>query len=93
MESVRSLGDTPLVVVASGVPNPQFGDSAEDFQRFWSGESEKLVRLSNRGRFVYVEHSTHDLPGDATTEVVDAILWCIAASKDLPEYEVWQGEK
>ncbi len=93
MASVRTLGDTPLVVVASGVPNPQFGASAAEFQRYWRSESEALAGLSTRGRFVFVEDSTHDLPGEATDEVVDAVLWCIAASKDLPEYEVYQGEK
>ena len=93
MASVRTLGDTPLVVVASGVPNPEFGASASEFQRYWRSESEALSALSTRGRFVFVEDSTHNLPGEATDEVVDAILWCIAASKDLPEYEVYQGEK
>jgi pimeloyl-ACP methyl ester carboxylesterase len=93
VESVQSPGDIPLVVVASGVPNPQFGESAESFQRFWAKESEALAKLSTRGRFVYVGDSTHDLPGDATDEVVDAVLWCIEAAADRPEYEVWQGEK
>jgi pimeloyl-ACP methyl ester carboxylesterase len=93
MASVRSLDDMPLVVIASGVPNPQFGASAAEFQRFWRDSSEDLSRLSTRGRFVYVEGSTHNLPGEATAEVVDAVLWCIAASQDLPEYEIWQGEK
>ncbi len=93
VESVTSLRDMPFVVIASGVPNPEFGESAESFQAFWRQESEALVRLSSRGRFVFVEDSTHDLPGDATDEVVDAVLWCIAASEDMPEYEVWQGEK
>jgi pimeloyl-ACP methyl ester carboxylesterase len=93
IESVRSLDDKPLVVVASGVPNPEFGASAEAFQRFWRTESEALTRLSSRSRFVFVEDSTHDLPGNATAEVVDAVLWCIEASQNPPEYEAWQGEK
>jgi pimeloyl-ACP methyl ester carboxylesterase len=93
VESVSTLRDMPFVVIASGVPNPEFGKSAEAFQAYWRQESEALVRLSTRGRFVFVEDSTHDLPGDATDEVVDAVLWCIAASEDIPEYEVWQGEK
>ena len=93
MASVRSLDDMPLVVIASGVPNPQFGASAEEFQRYWRDSSEDLSHLSMQGRFVFVEDSTHNLPGDATEEVVDAIRWCIAASRELPEYEIWQGEK
>lgn len=93
MASVRSLGDMPLVVIASGVPNPQFGASAAEFQEYWRQSSEELSGLSTRGRFVFAEGSTHDLPGEATGEVVDAVLWCIAASENLPEYEIWQGEK
>jgi pimeloyl-ACP methyl ester carboxylesterase len=93
MASVQSLGDMPLVVIASGVPNPEFGDDAAEFQDFWRDSSEKLSRLSTRGRFIFLKNSTHDIPGDAPGQVVDAVLWCIAASQNLPEYEVWQGEK
>jgi pimeloyl-ACP methyl ester carboxylesterase len=93
VESVNTLRDMPLVVVASGVPNPEFGGSAEPFQQYWRRESEALTDLSSRSRFVFVQDSTHDLPGDATEEVVEAILWCIATSQETPEYEVWQGEK
>lgn len=93
MASVRSLGDMPLVVIASGVPNPQFGDSAAEFQEFWRDSSEQLSLLSTRGRFVFVPDSSHNLPGDAPDEVVEAVRWCIAASENVPEYEIWQGEK
>jgi pimeloyl-ACP methyl ester carboxylesterase len=93
MASVQSLDDMPLVVIASGVFNPQFGTSAAKFQHYWRDSSEELSRLSTRGRFVFVADSTHDIPGDAPGEVVDAVLWCIAASQNLPEYEIWQGEK
>jgi len=93
MASVTSLGDMPLVVIASGVPNPQFGASAAEFQEYWRDSSEELSHLSTRGRFVFVAESTHNIPGDAPEEVVDAVRWCIAASQDLPEYEIWQGEK
>jgi pimeloyl-ACP methyl ester carboxylesterase len=93
MASVKSLGDMPMVVIASGVPNPQFGASAAEFQEYWRDSSEQLSHLSTRGRFVFVENSTHNLPGDAADEVVEAVLWCIAASENLPEYEIWQGEK
>jgi len=73
VETIPSLGTMPLVVVASGVPNPQFRDDADEFQRFWRDSSKQLTALSMRGEFVYAENSTHDLPNDATDTVVEAI--------------------
>jgi len=93
MASVRSLGDTPLVVIASGVPNPEFGADAAEFQRYWSRSSEELSSLSTRGRFVFLKDSTHDIPGDAPGEVIDAVYWCIAESEMISDEEIWQGEK
>jgi pimeloyl-ACP methyl ester carboxylesterase len=93
MASVRSLGDTPLVVIASGVPNPEFGADAAEFQRFWSRSSDELSTLSTRGRFVFLHDSTHDIPGDAPGEVIDAVYWCIAESEMAAGYDAWQGEK
>jgi len=79
--SIRTLGNMPLVVVGSGVPNPQFGESAAAFQEFWRESNEKLARLSTRGRFVYAPNSTHDIPGDAPDIVVDAVRTVIAESQ------------
>jgi pimeloyl-ACP methyl ester carboxylesterase len=93
MASVKTLGDMPLVVIASGVPNPDFGQDAEAFQQFWRRSSEQLSTLSTRGRFVYLEDSTHDIPGDAPGEVIDAVDWCIAESAMATDIDVWQGEK
>jgi pimeloyl-ACP methyl ester carboxylesterase len=73
VKAIDSLGDIPMIVVGSGVPNEGFGDSAAVFQEFWRGSSEALAKLSTRGRFVFVEGSTHNIPGDATDVVVDAI--------------------
>jgi len=81
MASVRSLRDLPLVVIASGEPNPQFGADAAEFQQYWSQSSEELSSLSTRGRFVFLRDSTHDIPGDAPGEVIDAVYWCIAESE------------
>lgn len=93
VSSVTSLGDTPLVVVASGVPNPGFGDDAVEFQEFWRESSEKVSRLSTRSRFVYAKESTHKIPGDATQVVVDAVRWCIEQSSMEPEYQGWTDDK
>ena len=73
LKSIESLGDLPMVVIGSGVSNPSFGDSAVAFQEFWRESSEALAGLSSRGRFIFVEESTHNLPGEATQEVIDAI--------------------
>ncbi|MDH3198809.1 MAG: alpha/beta hydrolase [Candidatus Krumholzibacteria bacterium] len=79
--SIQSLGDMPLVVVGSGVPNPQFGASAAEFQVFWRESSERLSRLSTRGRFVFAAGSTHDIPGDAPETVVEAVRSVVAESQ------------
>lgn len=73
LAQVESLRDLPFVVVGSGVPNPAFGDSASAFQKFWRKSNESLSHLSTRGRFVFVEGSSHNLPREATARVVAAI--------------------
>lgn len=72
--SIGSFGDIPLIVVASGVPNPMMGDVAEAFQRFWAAESESLATKSSRGQFVFAETSTHRLHADAEDLVAERIL-------------------
>lgn len=71
---VSSFGDMPLVVVASGVPNPAFGDSAESFQSFWAAQSQALAAKSSRGEFVLAETSTHRLHDDAEALVAERVL-------------------
>jgi len=72
--SIDSFGSLPLVVIASGVPNPMFGDAAEAYQEFWAAQSEALAAKSSRGRFVFAETSTHRLHDDAVDLVADRIL-------------------
>ncbi len=72
--SVETFGDVPLVVVASGVPNPMFGDVAGEYQEYWVAESEALAAKSSRGTFIFAESSTHRLHDDASDLVADAIL-------------------
>lgn len=71
---IDSFGDTPLVVIAAGVPNPQFGDAATDYQRYWIGESQALAERSRRGRFILAEDSTHRLHADVEDLVVETVL-------------------
>jgi pimeloyl-ACP methyl ester carboxylesterase len=93
VEAIPSLGATPLVVVASGVPNPQFEPYADEFQQFWKESSEKLTALSVRGEFLYAENSTHDLPGDATATVVEAIHRAVSLSEEPLEPTYYPGDK
>jgi len=71
--AIASFGAIPLVVVASGVPNPGFGVIAEAYQQYWAEQSKALVAKSSRGRFVYADRSTHRLQVDAVDRVVDEI--------------------
>lgn len=77
--SIASFGDIPLVVVASGVPNPGFGDVAESYQDFWAAQSEALVAKSSSGQFVFAETSSHRLHDDAEDLVADIILSMVSS--------------
>ena len=72
--SVASFGAIPLVVMASGVPNPIFGDVAEPYQLYWAEQSEALSAKSSQGRFVFAETSTHRLHDDASDLVSEIVL-------------------
>jgi pimeloyl-ACP methyl ester carboxylesterase len=71
--AIETLGATPLVVIASGVPNEMFGDVAEEYQGFWIDESRAVAAKADRGEFVLAEHSTHALHRDAADVVLSAI--------------------
>jgi len=79
--SVDSFGDTPLVVVASGVPNPMFGDVAEAYQEYWAAESEALASKSSRGTFLFAESSTHRLHDDAADLVANTIIGMVRSAR------------
>lgn len=82
--SIASFGDIPVSVVASGVPNPAFGDVADSYQRFWAEQSESLATKSSRGRFVFAENSTHRLQDDAADLVADTILSMVESLRGPP---------
>jgi pimeloyl-ACP methyl ester carboxylesterase len=71
---IASFGTIPLVVLASGIPNPMFGADADSYQAFWAAESKALARKSARGEYIFAERSTHQLHDDAEDTVVDAVL-------------------
>jgi pimeloyl-ACP methyl ester carboxylesterase len=78
---IKSFGDTPLVVVGSGKPNPAFGDSAEAYQGFWVEQNRELADRSSRGMFVLASESGHYLHEDAPDVVLDAIRQAIEAAR------------
>ena len=71
---IESFGEIPLIVIASGRPNPAFGDVADEFQRYWIDRSRALAARSDRGRFVPAEQSSHMLHLDAPDLVASSIL-------------------
>jgi pimeloyl-ACP methyl ester carboxylesterase len=79
VSSIVSFGDIPLVAIASGVPNPMFGDVAEAYQKFWSAESEALAVKSSRGQYIFAESSTHRLHDDAEDLVIDRVLSIVSS--------------
>jgi len=72
-DSIKNLGDIPLIVVSSEKFNPQMGESAEDFQRFWIQSNERLSRLSRRGKFVLATNASHHIHLDAPETVIRAV--------------------
>lgn len=71
---IDTFGQIPLIVIASGKPNPGFGDVADEYQRYWAGESRKLAAKSGQGQFLLAPQSSHHLHIDEPDLVVEAIL-------------------
>ena len=78
---VEGFGDLPLIVLASGVPNPEFGDSAEAFQEFWIESNHGLAELSTRGEFKLAAESGHHIQRDDPELVLDAINQVLDAAR------------
>jgi pimeloyl-ACP methyl ester carboxylesterase len=74
VDRVATFGEIPLVVVASGQPNPAFGPVAEEFQKYWAAQSRAIADKSKKGKFVLVEESSHQLYRDVPELVERAIL-------------------
>jgi pimeloyl-ACP methyl ester carboxylesterase len=72
--AISTYGDTPLRVIASGVPNPMFGEDAAGYQQYWIDQSRALAAKSSRGQFILAEDSTHRLHTEAADLVVETIL-------------------
>jgi pimeloyl-ACP methyl ester carboxylesterase len=83
--AVETFWKTPVTVIASGVPNPAFGDVAEEFQAFWADESRKIAARSDRGEFVFAAKSTHRLHEDASDLVLASVMSMIERLPDPME--------
>jgi pimeloyl-ACP methyl ester carboxylesterase len=82
---VSSFGDMPLVVLAAGKPNPAFGEVAEEYQKYWVGQSRALANRSTKGKFIHAEGSSHYLYLDVPELVAQNILSVV--------YEVRGGKR
>jgi pimeloyl-ACP methyl ester carboxylesterase len=78
--AASSFGGLRLFVIASGRPNPRFGEEAEAWQKYWIEESRKLAGLSSSGEFVLAEASGHQIHQDAPGVVLAAIRKLLSAS-------------
>jgi pimeloyl-ACP methyl ester carboxylesterase len=82
MAAIESLGDLPLVVIASGRPNPVFGDSAAAFQQFWIESSRSIAALSAQGELVVAEESGHHVHQEQPALLVETVTRLVAALRD-----------
>jgi pimeloyl-ACP methyl ester carboxylesterase len=80
--AIESFGDMPLIVLASGEPNPAFGDSAEAFQQFWNQQSQALAAKSANGAYILAEESGHNLYADVPDLVLDAIRQVVQEARE-----------
>jgi pimeloyl-ACP methyl ester carboxylesterase len=71
---ITTFGDIPLVVMAAGKANPNFGPIAEEYQKYWIEQSRALAAKSTKAKFVIAKESTHYLYLDAPDLVVENIL-------------------
>jgi pimeloyl-ACP methyl ester carboxylesterase len=74
VEGIATLGDIPLVVIAAGKANPNFGPIAEEYQKYWIGQSRALTSKSTKAKFVIAPESSHYLYLDAPELVAENIL-------------------
>lgn len=84
-----SLGDRPLIVLTRGQPfghdtDPTIDRELSTYFQVWVHELQaQLARLSTHGRQVIVQNSGHDIPEEAPSEVVAAIVEVVEACRDL----------
>jgi pimeloyl-ACP methyl ester carboxylesterase len=78
---ITSFGHLPMTVIASGMPNPAFGEVAEEYQGFWVDQSRRLAEKSSEGEFVVARESSHMLHRDVPQLVLSRILAVVEAGR------------
>ena len=63
----------PIYVIASGIPNPQFGEDAARFQKYWNNQCLELASRSFCGRYYFSPTSSHHIPRDDPELVLDVL--------------------
>jgi pimeloyl-ACP methyl ester carboxylesterase len=71
--SGRGLGKIPLVAIAAGVVNPQFGEEAEAYHEYWVSQTRELAERVENGRFIFASESRHHVHLDDPGLVIGAI--------------------
>lgn len=72
--AIASFGDIPLIVIGATEPEPQFGEHAEAFRRYWNEQSQALASTSESAEFILAEGSSHHIHLDAPELVIEIIL-------------------
>lgn len=71
--SGRGLDDIPLIAIAAGVVNPQFGEEAAAYQEYWADQTRQLAERVANGRYIFAAESRHHVHLDSPELVVGAI--------------------
>ena len=80
-DSVKTLGNRPLIVLTRGAPLPDDPRMAA-WEKTWRNELQaNLTKLSTRGRQIIVEGSGHDIPNEKPQAVVAAIREVVLAAR------------
>jgi hypothetical protein len=79
--AIKSFKDLPLIVIASGKPNPAFGDDAVIFQEFWNDQCNQLAKKSSEGKYLLSAESSHHIHRDNPEIVLTAINELLSRSK------------
>ena len=81
--TISTFGDMPLVVLASGKPNPAFGEVAEEYQRYWIEQSRALTDKSTNGKFILAEGASHHFnllyAPEFVAEIILSVLYEVRA--------------
>jgi len=73
LAAIKSFGEIPIIVIASGKVNPKMGNDAELFQDFWNDQCKQLASHSTNGKYVLAAESSHHIYIDNPEIVVNAI--------------------